>query len=697
MIGCLAQPGTGGPFPGLAEYSGREVREVEFSGRDLQVPVDSLRAILAIQPTVCRLEFLPLAVCPGLIGRNRTRLDLQELARDLLRIQLYYRDQGYYGTRVDPAVTELGGDDIALRFNIVPGDEVVLRELDVEGADSLLDPALLERRLPLAVGEPFSRIGFLSSADTVRSLLQQRGHVYADVLRNYSIDTIADVAEAQFVALPGPPVLVDSVLVIGAARLGRSTVVQQLSFNQGDTLRLSDLNRSQRNLYSLESVNFASVDIAPDTLQADPDSSRATVLVRIVEAPKYLVDATAGFGTIDCIRTGVRWVNRNFLGGARRLEISGSVSKIGVGQPADLGLENSLCSALGDDPFSRDLNYALAADFQQPRLFGTRTALGLGLHANRQSELKTYLRQSVGGRVTASRVVGPTLVGLTADVQRGSTQAPDAVFCIGFDLCSPADVQQLTEARWSNSMALSAIWDRTSGAPYTLRGFQLRGNTIWSSPVLGSDDQYLRLLADGAAYREVRPGWVVAGRLQAGAFVEGTLNPRTGFIPPEQRFYAGGPNSVRGFERNALGPRAYVLDTLRIDEAGDTTNLNTAAASATGGTELVVGSLELRVPSPLLGQYLRLAGFVDAGQVWAPGTRASVDGIRITPGAGLRFITPIGPIRLDVAYNPYGNQLGPLYLVDEDNNLQLIRRSFAPEAGGFLDRLQFQFAVGQAF
>jgi outer membrane protein assembly factor BamA len=230
-----------------------------------------------------------------------------------------------------------------------------------------------------------------------------------------------------------------------------------------------------------------------------------------------------------------------------------------------------------------------------------------------------------------------------------------------------------------------------------VRGVQVRGNVVWSSELLGSDDRFLRLLADGAAYREVRPGWVLAGRLQAGSFLSGTLDPRTGFIPPEQRFYAGGPNSVRGFERNALGPRAYVLDALEINADGDTTNLRSAAASATGGTEIAVGSLELRIPSPLFAEYLRLAGFVDAGQVWAPGTRATSQTLRVTPGAGLRFTTPIGPIRLDVAYNPYGAQPGPLFLVDENNNLELIRRTFEPQARGFLDRLQFQFAVGQAF
>ena len=102
---------------------------------------------------------------------------------------------------------------------------------------------------------------------------------------------------------------------------------------------------------------------------------------------------------------------------------------------------------------------------------------------------------------------------------------------------------------------------------------------------------------------------------------------RGSFIPPEQRFYAGGPNDVRGFKRNELGPVVYVVSKGEVDSAAaapaGTINPDSVQVSATGGNTLAVGNVELRVPSPVFGSRLRLAAFVDAGGAWQRGDRRS--------------------------------------------------------------------------
>src|SRR5690606_2282909 len=280
-----------------------------------------------------------------------------------------------YGTRIVPSVDPVGSDEVTVRFAIAPGDQVILQELAVDGTEGIVPPEEMRAELPLSVGEPFSRIGFLNSADTVRLELLRRGYARAEVLRNYAIDTIADVAEVQFVAIPGPLTFVDSIIVLGNERLESETVRRQLTFRQGDLLRLPELNTSQRNLYGLEMVSFASIELAPDSLQMSADTSEATVVVRLVEAAQYLVDASVGFGTIDCVRTTGRWVNRNFLGGGRRLELTGSLAKIGIGEPLDANFDQGPCTRSREDAFSERVNYRFAADFQQPRLFNTRNQL----------------------------------------------------------------------------------------------------------------------------------------------------------------------------------------------------------------------------------------------------------------------------------------------------------------------------------
>lgn len=699
--GCARGGGANQPFPRFAEYEGREVEAVRFLG-ELVLPRDSLAAVIVTQASRCQLLFLPFCIPGTDIGRERQRLDLRALAEDVVRLQLYHRDHGYYGTRVAVHVESRGEEEVAVHFGIAPGDRVTVSSLQIEGTDTILPVQQLRARLPLQEGDPFRRGGFLAAADSIRNALFARGYAYADVLRNYDLDTIADVADLQYAAIPGPVVRVDTIVFLGLDRLGERTARRQLTFRKGDLLRAAELARSQRNLYGLGIVSFASVNLAPDSLQVAPDSADATVVVRVVEAPQYAVDVSAGYGSIDCLRSAAGWTDRNFLGGGRRLQLSGTVSKIGVAEPTAWGLaDNVLCGQLKGDSLSQELNYRLVADFLQPRLFATQNQLGLRLHAERVSEYRAYLRESVGSQLSLARTLGAgTLLSANADVFYGSTEANAVVFCLGLNICSPEVRSVLTQKRWSNALSLSLGRERTRGDPNALRGYTTRAVTSWAPAAL-SDDHYLNLLVEGVAYRPLRPGWQLALRLQGGTFFIGSLLADSAgrdarFIPPERRFYAGGPNSVRGFARNALGPVAYLtedstaLDSIRAD-------LSVEPTSA-GGTQLLVGSAELRVPSPLLSDVLRFAAFVDAGQVWARRSDLPASRLRVTPGVGLRFLTPVGPFRMDVAYNGYGSEPGRLFYPDpETGQLRLLSESFRPETGSFWNRLQFHFAVGQAF
>jgi outer membrane protein assembly factor BamA len=96
---------------------------------------------------------------------------------------------------------------------------------------------------------------------------------------------------------------------------------------------------------------------------------------------------------------------------------------------------------------------------------------------------------------------------------------------------------------------------------------------------------------------------------------------------------------------------------------------------------------------------MRLGLFVDVGQVWERGDEViSIQGVRVTPGAGVRFATPLGPVRVDVAYNGYPDERGPLLLQTPDSIVQ-IRPDYPPigTTKSFWQRLVLQFAVGQAF
>ncbi|PYO59439.1 MAG: hypothetical protein DMD70_12745, partial [Gemmatimonadetes bacterium] len=170
------------------------------------------------------------------------------------------------------------------------------------------------------------------------------------------------------------------------------------------------------------------------------------------------------------------------------------------------------------------------------------------------------------------------------------------------------------------------------------------------------------------------------------------------FVPPDQRFYAGGPNSVRGYARNELGPRVYVSDSIAV--TGVDTAYKNIRASPTGGNTVFTANVELRVPAPIFPDRVRLGLFVDVGQVWERGdTGTTVSGLRVTPGLGLRFITPLGPVRLDAAYNGYPQEAGTLYFLNKTNkSIKATRLRIHPGLPpGFWRRVVVQFAVGQAF
>lgn len=688
-------------YPELAGFSERNIAEVQFAGHD-PVPTDTLERLIVTKATHCNFLF-----CPGGLFRSEQHLHLQTLREDVNRLALHYRQIGYFGTTVRPEVREEPGEDgVEVTFVVNRGDAIYVDSVFVEGTEGILDPDSLEAELPLQPGGLFDLRDFVASADTVLSTLRVRGHLYSEVLRNFAVDTTIDAATAWLVAVPGPRVEVDSIIVSGVDELGRGAAVRQLTFRSGDLLRASDLVNSQRNLYNLDLVQFATVTVAEDSLQRTlADSTRATVQVTISEAPRHLVETTVGYGSVDCFRTQARWVDRSFGPGARRLSLSGSLSKIGIGEPLDAGLAGSpVCEAFRDDRFGNSLDFRLSGELTQPFLFGPRNQLILSGFVERQSEPSLFQRRAEGARLAVNRRISPReALTLAADFERSRTLSSEVLFCFTFQVCRPQDVEQLAQARWRNRLIMTWLQERTDRVIDPTQGTILRLNTEWASPLLASELDFLRSNGDFAIYQPLRRGWVGAFFLRLGTFASGgNLAGDDDFLPPEDRYFAGGSNSVRGFSRNQLGPGVYVASGPGVDPR---VTPDSVRFFPTGGTAVVVTSAELRVPSPFLSDILRLAVFVDAG---ALGTERLWDidfgDFRVTPGAGLRLRTPVGPARLDLAYNPHDPPTGLLFVPQRDRdspggvgNLVPVVRRFRPPSPSFLDRLQIHIAVGQAF
>src|SRR3989449_2509158 len=287
----------------------------------------------------------------------------------------------------------------------------------------------------------------------------------------------------------------------------------------------------------------------------------------------------------------------------------------------------------------------------------------------------------------------------------GRTTAQPAVFCSVFRVCDAQDRALLESSRRFAAVTISGVRDQVNNVLDPSGGSLVTVTVMHASRLVYSDTLYEfnRGELEASRYYALGRRGVFAWRVRAGAIVLGRITlagQSVHFVPPDQRFYGGGPNSVRGYARNELGPRVYVTDSVDVNGSGDSTFLH-VTASPTGGNTIFVANTEVRFATPLFPDRMRVALFVDAGQVWERGEPlTTVNGLRVTPGVGLRFATPLGPVRLDAAYNGYPAEAGPVYLLNNtDKNLTLIPGApFRPALPpGFWRRIVWQFAVGQAF
>ncbi len=639
------------------------------------------------------------------LGEKRSFNEL-EFRRDVVRLLLLYRQSGYMNAVVDTLVRR-EGRDVYLKFRIYEGDPVRLAALDVLGLDSILDVRRLKRDLPLQVGDPFNRVLFQTSADTIVSRLKNLGYPYADILRNFDVDVAALRAVATVEAIPGPRMRVGQVVISGADQVDTGTVRRMLSVKPGDWFRQDQLYVTQRDLYGLgmfRSVNVVLADTTPPT-----GDSTVRVLVRVSEAPRHRLRVGAGYGSLDCFRVQSGWTAYDFLGGARSLDLTGQLSKLGVGVPANAGFKQNVCHPLQDDPTSDTANYNATLTLRQPAFLSPRHWASFAVFAERRSEFKAYTRQAVGANVAVTfnaRRDVPVTVGYSYSV--GRTTADPVVLCVRYLLCNESDQAFLVNRRPFGAITISGARARVNSVLDPSAGSVTQVTLVHASRYVLSDTLYEfnRGELEVSKYYPLSRRSVLAWRIRGGTILPqriSLLGQSVKFVPPDQRFYAGGPNSVRGYARNELGPRVYVTDSIGV-QGTDTTYRN-LRASPTGGNTVVTANLELRVPSPIFPDRVRLGLFVDVGQVWERGdTLTAVSGLRVTPGLGLRFVTPLGPVRLDAAYSGYPQEPGPLYLLNTTNkSLTAVldpagkQVSLRPRLPGFWRRVVVQFAVGQAF
>lgn len=654
---------TAGGEAASGQLARPEVAEVRFEG-NRSFPSDSLARAIVTRETECRsVVFAPFCWAGADFATQRAYLPRREFPLDQIRLMIWYQQRGFREAMVDTATTVRGDGTLSITFRVDEGRPVRVDSMEFLGAEDVPLSDLF-RDLPLRVGAPLSLFSLDATRDTLSRRLWNQGYARAEVMRSFRIGR-ADPYSAvvAFDVEPGPRSRYGHVSVTGTEDLTESTVLRTLQFRSGDLYRASQLHEAQGRLFGLEIIRSASVN--PD-FESGADSV-IPVAVRIREGDPRRVRAGGGWSSSECLDVDARWVHRNFLGGGRRLQLRGRVSNILASDFKDL-----LCPQSGSGPFGNP-NWLASADFAQPWILSTRNSFLASVFAERQSLPDVFVREAVGLSVALTRNLGArTALTLSYRPELSRLDAAEILFCTSFLVCSPEDVSALQGANWMVPVGLTFTRSVTNNVLNPSRGYNLLLDLEYGDRWAGSDFTYGRVLGDVARFfplpgRNILAGRVRTGWVSAGAFTR-DLSAEADIVHPQKRFYAGGANSVRGFAQSRLGPRVLTADVVRllqptadvdggagctpqsvVDRTCDAAPMGERAFQArpTGGTALVEGSLEARFR---LSATLQGALFSDFGQVWSAWGAVDLSTLRWAPGMGVRYLSPIGPLRVDLAY-----------------------------------------------
>jgi outer membrane protein assembly complex protein YaeT len=625
--GCHEELGIGDPSAEVLE-----VESLTFQG------VESVDESALADALVTRAS-------PWLPWGETRYFDRDQFQRDLERIEAFYEDQGYPEADIrsyDVDVTE-SGEAVRLRIVVDEGEPLMVRELRLENFDAV--PAKIRERLrgelPLQPGEPLAYQQAVASSQLAADTLKNHGYPSAEVAldRQPASDGVAILLRAA----PGPLSFFGPIDIAGNSSVDEDVIRRQLLFRPGERFSRSDVRESLRRIYALELFQFANIEVVgtgddaggeADTETAPRRAASGNLVptrVTVAEGDHRRLEFSVGYGTEEKARAEAEWRHVNFYGGARTLGVHAKWSWL------DRGIEGT---------------------FVQPYLFSPDLSLGLQGQAWYADE-PAYTALSRGARATVRRRLGAASsasVSLNYEFQssRIANEAlvdptlRDELIALGLD---PTTGEQDGDLL---AVAGDVTWMRVDDQLDPLRGYVTSLSIEQAGGWLPGTYNYFTAVGEVRGYVTPHERVTVAARARYGS-----VDPfgQESNVPFFKRFFLGGATSLRGWGRFEVAPLS-------------------GSGLPIGGNTLFESSIEVR--TRLWGS-LGLVAFVDAGQVWSDAWDARLGDLLYDAGPGLRYDTPVGPLRLDFAY-----QLNRLEGLRIDGRLQ--ERPW-----------RLHFSIGQAF
>ncbi len=516
--------------------------------------------------------------------------DVLEADREL--ILSWYRARGFLSAKATVDVQEDPQRKRAgVTLHVEEGPQTRVGAVRVEGHRAF-DAATLLAQFDLPTGSPYVEGRFRAARAALLEFYNEQGYIYSTVegVTTFSVDRTR--VDLDFRIEEGIPVVIGPITLSGNQRTRDGVILRELDVKPGDaysTKRILDSQRRVTRLGFLQEVRLEPVD--PERVEPVKP-----LHLSVKERDAGSVDVGFGYSNFEGVRGFGEIAYRNLMGTGRR---------------AGLRIEGSR------------IERKTVLSYRHPWLFGRPIDGRAALYNEiRDEETRGYQRTTYGGNVGVEKKLVPHLLGsLVYDYQLNQ-----------FDPAPPLDNDRAN----IGSLTPSLSWDTRddlfnphSGLLSTL-GFEN------AALLFGSQEQFWKVTGGTSWFHALGGSVVAALGVRAGTsnrFGETRAN-RAGtqlLLPATERFYVGGRNTVRGYDEDTIGP------------------IDPATGKPTGGNIMLVTNAEVRVQLP---KSLGIVLFWDGGNVWHNQRDVRWTDLKTTTGAGLRYNTPVGPLRLD-----YGHKL----------------------------------------
>jgi outer membrane protein insertion porin family len=515
----------------------------------------------------------------------RGTVQRQKLDEDVDRIIQLYNDFGYVQARVESSEIQVDREKAraTVRVVVVEGPQFKVGGVDVTG-NAVLPIEEVRKRIELKTGDVFSRSKLRDSVKGITDLYSAVGRASADVAPNTLQDIPARLVNIVFEINEGPETYVERINIAGNTRSEEKILRREIPMAEGDLFTSQKLARAKQRLTNLNYFDKVEAKTAPGSAK-----DKIIVNIDVTEKPTGLFSIGGGYSSQDGVLGTLDLSQRNFLGKGWEvfLRLRGG--------------ENLQTGTIGfTEPWLFDRPLAAGFDlFNTRRILPDYTVESLGGDIRLGHPLGEYSRINAVYRVSQDRI---------SDVnQLGS---PQLISQEGTHLTSLVGVNLSRDTR-------DNVYDPTRGSTASI-GLDFAG--------VGFGEKFVRSVA-AATYFQPLP-WlehVLSFRFTAGY----SFGWDKDSVPLFERFYLGGSNSLRQFKSLQVSPR---------DNTG----------TRIGGNSELLGTIEYQIP---LFFGIKAALFYDVGQVWGPdiqgGAKIDLSDLRHGVGAGFRWNSPFGPIRVD--------------------------------------------------